>query len=163
MLTWNHSSNFDNSVQRLKAWVSDRAGAPAGALTPGSSTAHLVGVGLSMSAATAPGAAPGSGSSSADLTPLTSSQKKRIKQYLKRCRMHPRHSQLNLEGNGKLWVPLPEVLFRHIRLAASDAWRSAPVNCFSVIYSAWVPQAGARIVGPSEALNHPLEDESNVS
>jgi hypothetical protein len=29
---------------------------------------------------------------------LTSSQRKRIKSYLKRCRLNPRHSQLNLEG-----------------------------------------------------------------
>lgn len=34
----------------------------------------------------------------ANVAPLTSSQRKRIKQYLKRCRMNPRHSQLNLEG-----------------------------------------------------------------
>lgn len=29
---------------------------------------------------------------------IPSSQRKRIKTYLKRCRMNPRHSQLNLEG-----------------------------------------------------------------
>lgn len=29
---------------------------------------------------------------------LTSGQRKRIKSYLKRCRLNPRHSQLNLEG-----------------------------------------------------------------
>lgn len=29
---------------------------------------------------------------------LSSGQRKRIKNYLKRCRMNPRHSQLNLEG-----------------------------------------------------------------
>jgi hypothetical protein len=29
---------------------------------------------------------------------LTTSQRKRIKTYLKRCRLNPRHTQLNLEG-----------------------------------------------------------------
>lgn len=132
LLTSYDSSNFDNSVQRLKAWVSDRPGAPAGALTPGSSTAHLVGVGLSMSAATAPVAAPGSGSSSADLTPLTSSQKKRIKQYLKRCRMHPRHSQLNLEGY--LLLPVQRIP-RYRLLVQSGALvfaSSSLMFCFSI-------------------------------
>jgi hypothetical protein len=66
-------------------------------MSPNSSTAQLVGLSLSMSAATTPGTMPGSGAS-AESAPLTSSQKKRIKQYLKRCRMNPRHSQLNLEG-----------------------------------------------------------------
>ena len=32
------------------------------------------------------------------IPPLTSSQRKRIKSYLKRCRLNPKHSQLNLEG-----------------------------------------------------------------
>lgn len=49
-----------------------------------------------MSAVTAPGALPDSGPN--NVAPLTSSQRKRIKAYLKRCRMSPRHSQLNLEG-----------------------------------------------------------------
>lgn len=29
---------------------------------------------------------------------LTSGQRKRIKTFLKRCRVNPRHSQLNMEG-----------------------------------------------------------------
>ncbi|KAI0094676.1 hypothetical protein BDY19DRAFT_982098 [Irpex rosettiformis] len=115
-------NNFDNSVQRLKAWVSDRAGAPAGALTAGSSTAHLVGVGLSMSAASTPVTAPASGSSSADLTPLSSSQKKRIKHYLKRCRMNPRHSQLNLEG----YLLLPVQRIPRYRLLLEELIRICP-------------------------------------
>ena len=32
------------------------------------------------------------------LPTLSASQKKRIKGYLKRCKLNPRHSQLNLEG-----------------------------------------------------------------
>lgn len=50
-----------------------------------------------MSAVSAPGIMPDGGSVT-NAAPLSSSQRKRIKQYLKRCRMNPRHSQLNLEG-----------------------------------------------------------------
>lgn len=39
-----------------------------------------------------------SSSGPAGLPNLTSSQRKRIRSYLKRCRINPRHSQLNLEG-----------------------------------------------------------------
>lgn len=35
---------------------------------------------------------------SSSLQSLTSNQRKRIKQYLKRCRMNPKHSQINLEA-----------------------------------------------------------------
>jgi hypothetical protein len=83
-------------VQRIKTWVSDKPTALANTLPPSSSTAQLVGLGLTMSAVTAPTALPDGGSN--NVSPLTSSQKKRIKSYLKRCRMNPRHSQLNLEG-----------------------------------------------------------------
>lgn len=48
-------------------------------------------------AVTNPGALPDAGSSLA-VPNLSTSQRKRIRSYLKRCRVHPRHSQLNLEG-----------------------------------------------------------------
>ncbi|KAI0704872.1 hypothetical protein BC835DRAFT_1315493 [Cytidiella melzeri] len=115
-------NNFDNSVQRLKAWVSDRPNTAAAALSPSSSTAQLVGLGLNMSAAAAPGSMPGSGSASNDSTPLTSSQKKRIKQYLKRCRMNPRHSQLNLEG----YLLLPVQRIPRYRLLLEELIRICP-------------------------------------
>lgn len=92
-------SNFDNSVQRVKHWVSDRSGtsSPGSALSPSSSTVQLAGFGLAMSAVSTPTLA-SDGSVSSGLPTLTSGQRKRIKTYLKRCRMNPRHSQLNLEG-----------------------------------------------------------------
>ena len=49
-----------------------------------------------MSAVTTPGALPEP--MPVNAAPLTSGQRKRIKTYMKRCRMNPRHSQLNLEG-----------------------------------------------------------------
>ena len=95
-------SNFDNSLQRVKYWSSDRLtpakeGSPS-AMLPASSTAQLVGLGLTMSAVSNPGMADSGSSSANGMANLTASQKKRIKSYLKRCRMSPRHSQLNLEG-----------------------------------------------------------------
>lgn len=96
-------SNFDSSVQRVKYWTSDRnipgSSSPAtSAISPSSSTAQLVGLGLHMSSITTPGVAPDSGPTATGVPNLTTSQRRRIKSYLKRCRMNPRHSQLNLEG-----------------------------------------------------------------
>ena len=92
-------SNFDNSVQRVKFWSTDRPVAynvnPA--LTPSSSTVQLVGLGLAISAPSAP-VAVSDPSSLNNTAHLTSGQRKRIKHFLKRCRMNPRHSQLNMEG-----------------------------------------------------------------
>lgn len=95
-------SNFDNSVQRVRHWTVDRSlpgnASPGAAISPSSSTAHLVGLGLSMSAISTPGVASEGSTVSTGVPNLTMSQRKRIKSYLKRCRMNPRHSQLNLEG-----------------------------------------------------------------
>lgn len=116
-------SNFDNSVQRIRTWVSDRPGAPSSGqtLSPSSSNAQLVGLGLAMSAVSAPGVSPDTGANS-NLTPLSSSQRKRIKSYLKRCRMNPRHSQLNLEG----YLLLPVQRIPRYRMLLEELVRSSP-------------------------------------
>ena len=82
-------SNFDHSVQRIKQWVSDRPGTATGtsAHSPALTTQTAAGAGASTIASDSSGG-----------PQLTSSQRKRIKGYLKRCRLNPRHSQLNLEG-----------------------------------------------------------------
>jgi hypothetical protein len=86
IVTYYASSNFDHSVQRIKQWVSDR---------PGTGT----GPSPSFTAQATAGAGPSNIASDPSGGPqLTSSQRKRIKSYLKRCRLNPRHSQLNLEG-----------------------------------------------------------------
>ncbi|KAI0036686.1 hypothetical protein K488DRAFT_67513 [Vararia minispora EC-137] len=93
-------NNFDNAVDRIKHWTSDRptttnAGV-APTMSPSGSTAQIVGLGLAISAV---GAVPGTDAMSASgMTPLSAGQRKRIKTYLKRCRVNPRHSQLNIEG-----------------------------------------------------------------
>ncbi|KAF9651906.1 hypothetical protein BDM02DRAFT_3090128 [Thelephora ganbajun] len=89
-------NNMDNSVHRIKYWVSERASPvpPPSSLSPSSSTAQLVG--LSLASMTGPAVI--TEPVTTNTAQLTSSQRKRIKSYLKRCKMNPRHSQLNLEG-----------------------------------------------------------------
>lgn len=113
-------SNFDNSLQRVRYWSSDRiapgiAGSPS-SLSPTSSTAQLVGLGLTISAVTNPAMAETVSSASNGVANLSASQKKRIRSYLKRCRMNPRHSQLNLEG----YLLLPVQRIPRYRLLVSN-------------------------------------------
>ncbi|KAI0307840.1 hypothetical protein B0F90DRAFT_72744 [Multifurca ochricompacta] len=83
-------NNFDRSVQRIKQWVSDRPGT---ATVPSPHSPSLAAQATVVAGASSMAASDSSGGPQ-----LTSSQKKRIKGYLKRCRLSPRHSQLNLEG-----------------------------------------------------------------
>ncbi|KDQ63823.1 hypothetical protein JAAARDRAFT_54011 [Jaapia argillacea MUCL 33604] len=116
-------NNFDNSVQRIKHWTSSRsaAGASPSALSPSSSTAQLVGLGLAISAVTLPqGVLPDGTMNPAGV--LSSGQRKRIKTYLKRCRVNPRHSQLNLEG----YLLLPVQRIPRYKLLLEELARSTP-------------------------------------
>jgi len=92
-------SNFDNSVQRVKYWTSIKAPSipPSAFGSPSSSTTQLVALGLSRTINPVPGVIPDA-PGAAGLPSLSTSQRKRLKSYLKRCRMNPRHTQLNLEG-----------------------------------------------------------------
>ncbi|CAE6405626.1 unnamed protein product [Rhizoctonia solani] len=89
-------NNFDNALQRLQFWSAPPStpNTP-GTSTPSTNTPSTVGAGLSMVAAGIAGVAPDQPPHTAT---LNAGQRKRIKQFLKRCRLHPRHSQLNLEG-----------------------------------------------------------------
>lgn len=53
---------------------------------------------------------------------LSTNQRKRIKTYLKRCRVHPRHSQLNLEG----YLLLPIQRIPRYRLLLEELVRATP-------------------------------------
>ncbi|KAF8649758.1 hypothetical protein AX16_005525 [Volvariella volvacea WC 439] len=112
-------NNFDNSVQRVKHWSSDRSNGtvtPATTISPASSTVQLASIGLAISAISAdPAGATG-------LPNLTSNQRRRIKSYLKRCRMNPHHSQLNLEG----YLLLPVQRIPRYRLLLEELMRSTP-------------------------------------
>jgi len=93
-------SNFDNSVQRVKYWTSVKQAPlipPSTFGSPSSSTTQLVALGLSRAIVPVPGVVPDA-PGAAGLPNLSTSQRKRLKSYLKRCRMNPRHTQLNLDG-----------------------------------------------------------------
>ena len=88
-------------MQRIKFWngaplppVTLPVTAPSG---PNSTSAHITAIGRNMAALSSSGVPPET-VNTAQQPVLTSSQRKRIKTYLKRCRLNPRHSQLNLEG-----------------------------------------------------------------
>ncbi|KAH7924879.1 hypothetical protein BV22DRAFT_1012330 [Leucogyrophana mollusca] len=120
-------NNFDNSVQRVKYWTTDRAAtgtpSPGSNLSPSSSHTQLVGLGLSMSSVTVPASGIHDPSSTANGVPnLSSGQRKRIKAFLKRCRVNPRHSQLNMEG----YLLLPVQRIPRYRLLLEELMRSTP-------------------------------------
>ncbi|KAF8078424.1 hypothetical protein FPV67DRAFT_1404178 [Lyophyllum atratum] len=119
-------NNFDSSVQRVKYWTAERntpgASPATSAISPTSSTAQLVGLGLSMSSVSAPGVVADGGPAATGVPNLSTSQRRRIKTYLKRCRMNPRHSQLNLEG----FLLLPVQRIPRYRLLLEELLRSTP-------------------------------------
>ncbi|KAF5377687.1 hypothetical protein D9615_005237 [Tricholomella constricta] len=120
-------NNFDSSVQRVKYWTSERNAPGASnpspsAISPSSSTVQLVGLGLSMTSVSTPGVAADGGAAATGVPNLTTSQRRRIKSYLKRCRMNPRHSQLNLEG----YLLLPVQRIPRYRLLLEELLRSTP-------------------------------------
>jgi len=114
-------SNMDNSVHRIKYWVSERATPvpPPSSLSPSSSTAQLVGLSLASMAAPTVVTEP----TPINTAQLTSGQRRRIKSYMKRCRMNPRHSQLNLEG----YLLLPVQRIPRYRLLVGDV--SVELRC----------------------------------
>ncbi|KAH9946674.1 hypothetical protein B0H21DRAFT_742600 [Amylocystis lapponica] len=117
-------NNFDNSVQRIRTWALDKPSTPSSGqtLSPSSSNAQLVGLSLAMSGISAPSAMPENGSMNSNVATLSSSQRKRIKSYLKRCRLNPRHSQLNLEG----YLLLPVQRIPRYRMLLEELVRSSP-------------------------------------
>ncbi|KAG6911817.1 hypothetical protein DXG01_000064 [Tephrocybe rancida] len=120
-------NNFDNAVLRVKYWTAERnplgSTSPASStLSPSSSTSQLNSLGLTLSSNSAPGVTLDGGPAATGVPNLTSSQRKRIKSYLKRCRLNPRHSQLNLEG----YLLLPVQRIPRYRLLLEELLRSTP-------------------------------------
>ncbi|KAF8213360.1 hypothetical protein K438DRAFT_1565458 [Mycena galopus ATCC 62051] len=113
-------NNFDNAVQRVKNW-SAAPGPTNGSPLVTPSTSQLAGLGLALTAISAPGATPDS-SAAAGVPPLSTSQRKRLRTYLKRCRISPRHSQLNLEG----YLLLPVQRIPRYRLLLEELLRATP-------------------------------------
>lgn len=88
-------------MQRVKYWTSDKNApgpSPPQSLANSPSTTQLVGLGISMALASSPNVISETSPAATGIPNLTTSQRKRIKTYLKRCRLNPRHTQLNLEG-----------------------------------------------------------------
>ncbi|KAJ6627208.1 hypothetical protein B0H10DRAFT_2292586 [Mycena sp. CBHHK59/15] len=113
-------NNFDNAVQRVKNWTATSAPTgPAPAVTP--STSQLAGLGLTLSAISSPHI-PADNGAATGVPPLTTSQRKRLRTYLKRCRINPRHSQLTLEA----YLLLPVQRIPRYRLLLEDLLRSTP-------------------------------------
>ena len=101
-------NNFDNAMARMKTWTASSSSASSPGLggykshAPGSSIATAT-IGAGMSAVSLPvsDTVPHTGST------LSTAQRKRVKAFLKRCRVHPMHSQINLESY--LLLPIQRV------------------------------------------------------
>lgn len=79
-------------------------------------------MGLTMSAMSNPNGA-ADNTANAGVPDLSSGQRKRIRHYLKRCRINPQHSQLNLEG----YLLLPIQRIPRYRLMLEELRRSTPL------------------------------------
>lgn len=101
-------NNFDNAATRMKSWSAVPTSGPS---TPSfgskpstptiSSAAVSVGVGLGAVSLSPGDPVPHSGCQ------MTTGQRKRVKQFLKKCREHPMHSQISLESY--LLLPIQRV------------------------------------------------------
>ncbi|WVQ80694.1 hypothetical protein IAT38_002799 [Cryptococcus sp. DSM 104549] len=94
-------TNFDNALSRMKTWSTSSSGTSSPAYpasrTPGggaapSISAAAISVGISAIALPATGTQAPSG------LQMTTSQRKRVKAFLKKCKEHPMHSQISLES-----------------------------------------------------------------
>lgn len=119
-------NNFDFALARLAAWTLPAA---TGAVQPGANgSAGSPGVNGSLHAITsiagaAGGAALGANAgSSSTHSPLTPSQRKRVKHYLHACRSHPKHTQINLES----YLLLPVQRIPRYKMLLSDLLRATP-------------------------------------
>ncbi|KAJ7102206.1 hypothetical protein B0H15DRAFT_813674 [Mycena belliarum] len=113
-------NNFDNAVQRVNNWKATTAPTPP-PQTVSPSTSQLAGLGLALSAISSPHVAPDNGSATG-VPPLSTGQRKRLRTYLKRCRLNPRHTQMNLEG----YLLLPVQRIPRYRMLLEGLLRSTP-------------------------------------
>lgn len=126
-------------MQRVKSWTTPGAGtaSPGTAVSPSASTAQLVSLSMSVS-----GSAPSlEALANAGMPILTTSQKKRIKSYLKRCRLNPRHTQLNLEG----YLLLPVQRVPRYKLLVCSYSTMAGAYSLASSFDSWKNLFGARL------------------
>lgn len=102
-------NNFDNALSRMKTWTAPTSAPGTPAFTPRSAagtpsiSSAAISVGVGLGAVSLPNSDPVPHSGS----PMTAGQRKRVKGFLKRCREHPMHSQINLESY--LLLPIQRV------------------------------------------------------
>ncbi|KAK4687055.1 hypothetical protein P7C73_g3063, partial [Tremellales sp. Uapishka_1] len=140
-------NNFDNALSRMKTWIATSS-APStpgliaskpGSPNTGSISQAAISVGMGMSSVSLPmsdGVSHGGGQ-------LSASQKKRVKAFLKRCREHPKHSQINLES----YLLLPIQRVPRYKLLLEDLAMCTP------------PRAD----GPSDTLDDALADIASLA
>ncbi|KAG8824856.1 hypothetical protein FRC19_000967 [Serendipita sp. 401] len=97
-------NNFDNAMRRTKQWT-DKSVAAAVVTSSAASTT-------------------GANAEANAQSNLTPTQKKRIKQYMKKCRAHPKHSQMNMEA----YLLLPVQRIPRYRLLFEELVRATPPN-----------------------------------
>lgn len=131
-------NNFDNALSRMRSWVMPTS---PGALSsaPKSVGVAAVGAGLIGSAVL-----PAGDSSPQAGCPLTPTQRKRVKQFLKRCKQHPQHSQINLES----YLLLPVQRVPRYKMLLEDLAMCTPPR---------------DVVGPSDALDDAISEISNLA
>jgi hypothetical protein len=109
-----YTNNFDNALARMQTWTTSTGATPTLPSKPKSPNTSTGVTPLSTSKISGP-------SSPADAIPqsgnqLTAGQKKRVKAFLKKCREHPMHSQINLES----YLLLPVQRVTRYRLLVSE-------------------------------------------
>ncbi|KAJ6516319.1 Dbl homology domain-containing protein [Mycena sanguinolenta] len=97
-------NNFDEAVQHVRNW----SAAPGPANVP---SQVLMALGVTLDAGDTSG-----------VSPLSTSQRKRLQTYLKRCRINPRHSQPDLEG----YLLLPAQRIPRYRLLLEELLQATP-------------------------------------
>ncbi|CDZ96787.1 Invasion-inducing protein TIAM1/CDC24 and related RhoGEF GTPases [Phaffia rhodozyma] len=115
-------NNFPNALQRSSMWMLSSS-APMPSSSPGSpnaSSVHVVNMGLTMSAVTPP--IPAESQPLASSLSLTTTQRKRIKAFIKRAKQHPRHTQISLDA----YLLLPVQRIPRYRMLLSDLMKCTP-------------------------------------
>ncbi|WWD18566.1 hypothetical protein CI109_103019 [Kwoniella shandongensis] len=102
-------NNFDNALSRMKTWTAPNStpNTPTFSSKPNVPSVGVISaaaISVGISAISLPGSSDPATHSGAQ---MTSSQKKRVKAFLKRCKEHPLHSQINLESY--LLLPIQRV------------------------------------------------------
>lgn len=122
-------NNCDSAQSHISAWMAGPTASNGGGLslrgTSGYNALQALGA-MSAQQGSLAGAGSMMGGSSPDCN-LTASQRKKIKTFMKRCRTHPRHTQLNVES----YLLLPVQRIPRYRLLLEDLVKSTDTSRLS--------------------------------